>query len=339
MMMWSGRSARPSSCSIAGMKSSPTVQQMQPFESSIISSSRQVSSPHAASTSLSTPRSPNSLMISAMRLPLAWPEQMPDQRRLARAEKAGDDRDGDLAHAVTIAPRALREPLHQPAIERPDAEPERRANCTASMRRTRSPDAPARARVLTRKLRRADHMRQEDQHNADRDRRPRSEARDPEDRGRRCERTAPPPDLPRDKVGRRHARQFRRQPERRRQLEHRKSGQSPHHAIARRDLDAAQHRDRREQQGKAHRRQQIRADRVADPLHAILRRPGVLVMLMCGDAFGMLMRRRLGRCRIFIKFGREDQWRHAPLLQCRHARTGNQSGKKRCEKNIAETVS
>ncbi|VVT08555.1 hypothetical protein RV134_260041 [Roseovarius sp. EC-HK134] len=55
-----------------GMKSSATVQQMQPFDNSITSSSEQVSIPQPLRMSPSTPRSPNSLMMSAMRLPPAF---------------------------------------------------------------------------------------------------------------------------------------------------------------------------------------------------------------------------------------------------------------------------
>ena len=62
-----------------------------------MSSSLQVSAPQPFSTSPSTPRSPNSLMISAMRLPSALVEQVADHRRLAGAEEAGDDGCRDLA--------------------------------------------------------------------------------------------------------------------------------------------------------------------------------------------------------------------------------------------------
>ena len=81
----------------AGTKSSATVQQMQPLASSMMLSSGQVSTPQPCRMSPSTPTSPNSLMISASRRPCGMLEQVADQRRLAGAEKAGDDRDGDLA--------------------------------------------------------------------------------------------------------------------------------------------------------------------------------------------------------------------------------------------------
>ncbi|MCY1243781.1 hypothetical protein D9M72_568140 [compost metagenome] len=72
MMIWSGRFSRSSSLVMVGMKSSATVQQMQPLVSSMMSSSLQASAPQPFKTSPSTPRSPNSLMISAMRLPSAF---------------------------------------------------------------------------------------------------------------------------------------------------------------------------------------------------------------------------------------------------------------------------
>jgi hypothetical protein len=73
MTMWSGSTSRASSCFMVGTKSSATVQQIQPLESSMIStassSAAHSASPQPRSTSASTPISPNSLMISAMRLP------------------------------------------------------------------------------------------------------------------------------------------------------------------------------------------------------------------------------------------------------------------------------
>ena len=70
-MCWGG-SARSSSFLMVGTKSSATVQQMQPLASSITSSSRQVSTPQPRRISPSTPTSPNSLMMRAMRRPLAF---------------------------------------------------------------------------------------------------------------------------------------------------------------------------------------------------------------------------------------------------------------------------
>ncbi len=75
MMRWSGGGSRASSCSIAGRKSSATVQQMQPLASSMIEPSVQTGSPQffaiSPRISPSTPTSPNSLMISARRRPAA----------------------------------------------------------------------------------------------------------------------------------------------------------------------------------------------------------------------------------------------------------------------------
>jgi hypothetical protein len=56
----------------------------------------------------------------------------------------------------------------------------------------------------------------------------------------------------------------------------------------------------------------------------------------------MFVRRRAGfvfmrhgrfRCRILVNLGFEDQGRHAPLLQRRHAGPCDESGKKRSEEN------
>ena len=69
--IWSGGVSRPIRLSMVGTKSSATVQQMQPLDSSTISSSPQVSSPQPLRMSPSTPRSPNSLIMSAMRRPPA----------------------------------------------------------------------------------------------------------------------------------------------------------------------------------------------------------------------------------------------------------------------------
>jgi hypothetical protein len=91
MTIWSGRFSRSRSLVMVGMKSSATVQQMQPLVSSMISSSLQASAPQPFSTSPSTPRSPNSLMISAMRRPAGILQDVADHRRLAGAEETGDD--------------------------------------------------------------------------------------------------------------------------------------------------------------------------------------------------------------------------------------------------------
>ena len=66
MTMWSGGVSRPRIFSMAGRKSSATVQQMQPLESSMMSSAPQASLPQSASTCPSKPTSPNSLTISAI---------------------------------------------------------------------------------------------------------------------------------------------------------------------------------------------------------------------------------------------------------------------------------
>src|SRR5258708_7747373 len=71
MMMCSGGSGRSSSASMAGKKSSATVQQMQPLASSLIASASQASRPQPSISERSMPRSPNSLMMKPRRLPLA----------------------------------------------------------------------------------------------------------------------------------------------------------------------------------------------------------------------------------------------------------------------------
>ena len=77
-------------------KSSATVQQMQPLASSMILSSGQASTPQPFRISPSTPTSPNSLMIKREPPAPGVSQDVADQRRLAGAEKAGDDRDGNL---------------------------------------------------------------------------------------------------------------------------------------------------------------------------------------------------------------------------------------------------
>ena len=67
MMMWSGRFSCASNASIAGAKSSATVQHRQPLASSTMFSSGQLSTPQARKISPSTPTSPNSLITSARR--------------------------------------------------------------------------------------------------------------------------------------------------------------------------------------------------------------------------------------------------------------------------------
>ena len=57
---------------MVGRKSSATVQQMQPLASSITLPSSHPGTPQPSRISRSTPRSPNSLMTRAMRLPFAF---------------------------------------------------------------------------------------------------------------------------------------------------------------------------------------------------------------------------------------------------------------------------
>ena len=76
MTMCSGGGFNAMSSSIAGKKSSATVQQMQPLASSMIAplfnpSSSHPSMPQLRRTSPSTPTSPNSLMSRASRRPFA----------------------------------------------------------------------------------------------------------------------------------------------------------------------------------------------------------------------------------------------------------------------------
>src|SRR3954454_24268849 len=69
-MASSGRS-RASNLSIVGMKSSATVQQMQPLVSSTISPGAQAFAAHSSTSPPSNPASPNSLTNTAMRRPSA----------------------------------------------------------------------------------------------------------------------------------------------------------------------------------------------------------------------------------------------------------------------------
>ena len=85
-MCWGG-SGRSSSISMVGRKSSATVQQMQPLASSTTSSSSQPSMPQPLSTSASMPRSPNSLITNAMRMPVGGTEQMANEGGLAGSQE------------------------------------------------------------------------------------------------------------------------------------------------------------------------------------------------------------------------------------------------------------
>src|SRR3954452_18975741 len=69
-MASSGRS-RASNLSMVGMKSSPTVQQMQPLVSSMMSPGAQAFAAQSPTSPPSNPASPNSLTITAMRRPSA----------------------------------------------------------------------------------------------------------------------------------------------------------------------------------------------------------------------------------------------------------------------------
>src|SRR5882757_5918141 len=69
-MASSGRS-RASNLSMVGMKSSATVQQIQPLVSSTISPGAQAFAAHSSTSPPSNPASPNSLTITAMRRPSA----------------------------------------------------------------------------------------------------------------------------------------------------------------------------------------------------------------------------------------------------------------------------
>src|SRR5258707_7757711 len=64
--------SRDNSLSMVGMKSSATVQQMQPLVSSMISPGAQALAAHSSTRPPSKPASPNSLTITAMRRPSAW---------------------------------------------------------------------------------------------------------------------------------------------------------------------------------------------------------------------------------------------------------------------------
>ena len=97
MTMCSGAGSRPSSASIAGTKSSATVQQMHPFASSIRPSSSQPGTPQPRS-SLAVDAEFAELVDDQRDPPRAgMAEQVAQQRRLAGTEEAGDDRGGHLA--------------------------------------------------------------------------------------------------------------------------------------------------------------------------------------------------------------------------------------------------
>ncbi len=70
MMMWSGCGERASSASMAGTKSSATVQHRHPLASSTMFSSGQLSIPQDFRIDPSTPTSPNSLMMQGETPPL-----------------------------------------------------------------------------------------------------------------------------------------------------------------------------------------------------------------------------------------------------------------------------
>src|SRR3954454_7400073 len=71
MTMASSERSRASNLSMVGMKSSATVQQMQPLVSSTISPGAQAFAAHSSTSPPSNPASPNSLTITAMRRPSA----------------------------------------------------------------------------------------------------------------------------------------------------------------------------------------------------------------------------------------------------------------------------
>ena len=71
MTMCSGGSARPTSFSMVGRKSSATVQHRQPLASSMMSSSEHDAMPQPRSVSPSMPSAPNSLTMIAIRRPPA----------------------------------------------------------------------------------------------------------------------------------------------------------------------------------------------------------------------------------------------------------------------------
>ena len=66
MIIWSGGVGLLTIFSIVGIKSSETVQHMQPLDNSIMFSGAQLLFMHSFNISASTPKSPNSLIINAM---------------------------------------------------------------------------------------------------------------------------------------------------------------------------------------------------------------------------------------------------------------------------------
>ncbi len=119
MMMWSGRGSRASRPSMAGRKSSATVQQMQPLASSTILSSGQDSTPQDLQD-LAVDADIAEFVDDQREPPAARIGQhVADQRGLAGAEEAGDDGDGNFREAHgsgsgTGARRSIRHPAEWP---------------------------------------------------------------------------------------------------------------------------------------------------------------------------------------------------------------------------------
>ena len=121
MTMASSGCSRDSSLSMVGMKSSATVQQMQPLVSSTISPGAQALAAHSSTRPPSKPASPNSLTMTAMRRPPASAQQGAEQRGLAGAEKAGQHGDGNTIHGETFSCDGLTlEPERKPGRDKDD---------------------------------------------------------------------------------------------------------------------------------------------------------------------------------------------------------------------------
>ena len=94
--MWSGRGSRASRLSMAGRKSSATVQHRQPLASSMILSSEQDLDPTVAQDLAVDADVAELVDDKGEAAALGMGQHMADERGLARAQESGDDGDGDL---------------------------------------------------------------------------------------------------------------------------------------------------------------------------------------------------------------------------------------------------
>ena len=197
--------------------------------------------------------------------------------------------------------------------------------------------------LVTCRLRRADDMRRHDQRDAE-DRQPgRGAKRDQrQPNGRGCHRRYPPC-LPRQEVGRRHARKLGRQAEARRQGEHREAGKSPDEARSPRRDAAGDLGNGDEQQREADARHDVSERGKERALGAVGGHPGVRVVLV-GTARGvMVVLVILGggsvvvtAARVFIGFRLQDQRNGEEGLQPGHHKPGHEPGQRGQEDRVAK---